>query len=140
MNIVSRDAASNVAICGKQLFAHCVLNGILYSMYKVNTSFHWSEFGGALLLMTTLICRAGDQIQVYSVPERKIPRRNLLRASQPGAHLIFLLILRRCTGLFRRGGRAKPADGIRLASFAINRAKASVAITSFPGSVGTELD
>jgi outer membrane protein assembly factor BamB len=39
--------------------------------------------------------------------------------------------------------KEKPADGIRLGSFAIsgeNGGKAEVAITSFPGSVGTELD
>jgi hypothetical protein len=41
------------------------------------------------------------------------------------------------------GWKEKPADGIRLGSFAIkgeNGGKAEVAITSFPGSVGTELD
>jgi hypothetical protein len=80
-----------------------------------------------LLLGATLRALAGDQIQTYTVPKEHpaIPVNSApVRWTLPA------------------GWQQKPADGFRLGSFAIHGQKAGnadVAITSFPGSVGTEL-
>jgi len=96
----------------------------------VKSSYKLSGWAGALLLTITVDCRAGDQIQVYTVPKQ---------ASAPAIPVNSAPI--RWT--LPTGWKEKPADGVRLGSFAIpgdNGGKAEVAITSFPGSVGTELD
>jgi len=95
----------------------------------VKVSYPLSGFAGALLLAATLNGRAADQIKVYTVPKEHpatIPVNSApIRWTLPA------------------GWQEKPADGIRLGSFVIHGEKggnAEVAITSFPGSVGTELD
>jgi hypothetical protein len=114
-------------------------------MYKVNAFYPLSGIAGALLLATTLNCRAGDQIQVYSVPKEHpaIPAMQLAQA-QPAAGAPDIPVNSApIRWTLPAGWKEKPADGIRLGSFAIqgeNGGKAEVAITSFPGSVGTELD
>jgi len=108
----------------------------------VKTSYQLSGLAGVLLLATTLNCRAGDQIQVYTVPKEHPalqPAQAQPAASAPDIPVNAAPI--RWT--LPTGWMEKPADGIRLGSFAINGEKgghAEVAITSFPGSVGTELD
>jgi hypothetical protein len=79
-------------------------------------------------MATSLHSLAGDQIQTYTVPKEHpdIPVNAApIHWTTPA------------------GWEEKPATGIRLGSFAIkgeNAGKAEVSITSFPGSVGTELD
>jgi hypothetical protein len=106
----------------------------------VRTSYQFSRFAGASLLATTLVCRAGDQIQVYTVPKEH-PATQPPQPAVGGSDIPVNAAPIRWT--LPEGWKQKPADGIRLGSFAIdgeNGGKAEVAITSFPGSVGTELD
>jgi hypothetical protein len=80
-----------------------------------------------LLLATTLPCLADDQIQVYTVPKE---------------HAAIPLSAAPISWTTPAGWEEKPANSFRIGSFAIqgeNGGKAEVAITSFPGSVGTEL-
>jgi hypothetical protein len=85
---------------------------------------------------------AADSIQAYSVPKEHPalpPAQTQPAADAPDIPVNAAPI--RWT--LPAGWVEKPAGGIRLASFAINGdngTKAEVAITSFPGSVGTELD
>jgi hypothetical protein len=95
-----------------------------------------------LLLATCLNCSAGDQIQVYTVPKEHASTQ-LAQAQPPAGAPDIPVNSAPIRWTLPTGWEEKPADGIRLASFAINGekgGKASVAITSFPGSVGTELD
>ena len=95
-----------------------------------------------MLLGATLPGLAGDEIQVYTVPKEHAEAQ--LPPSQPAAGSPDIPVNAAPIHWTLPGGwMQKPADGIRLGSFAINGAnggKAEVAITSFPGSVGTELD
>jgi hypothetical protein len=80
------------------------------------------------MLALALPCAAGDQIKVYTVPKE----HSAIPVNSAPIHWTL-----------PPGWTQKPADGIRLGSFAIPGEKggqAEVAITSFPGSVGTELD
>ena len=99
-----------------------------------------------------LNCAADDQIKVYSVPKEH-PALQLAQTQaqaqpqtqpQPAAGSPDIPInAAPIHWTLPAGWVEKPPDGIRLASFAIkgdNGGQASVAITSFPGPVGTELD
>jgi hypothetical protein len=94
-----------------------------------------------LLAGATLQSWAGDQIQTYTVPKEH-PAASLAPAmTAPGAPEIPVNSAP-IHWLAPAGWVEKPADGIRLGSFDIkgeNGGKADVAITSFPGRVGTEL-
>ena len=94
-----------------------------------------------LLAASVLNVRAHDQIQVYTVPKE-----------HPGTPLPQAALAMDPSGIpvnsapihwtLPEGWKELPPDGIRRASFdvgAANGTKANVAITSFPGSVGTEL-
>jgi hypothetical protein len=108
---------------------------------RVNTSFNLSGFAGALLLTTTLNSQAGDQIQVYTVPKEQ-PANQTAQAQMAAGAPDIPVNSAPIRWTLPEGWKQKPADGIRLGSFAINGengGKAEVAITSFPGSVGTEL-
>jgi hypothetical protein len=95
-----------------------------------------------MLMAMALNCAADDQIKVYTVPKEH-PAMTLAQA-QPGAASPDIPInAAPIRWTLPAGWMEKPADGIRLGSFAVkgeNGGQADVAITSFPGSVGTELD
>jgi len=80
-----------------------------------------------LLLATTLHGLADDQIQVYTVPKE---------------HPAIPINPAPISWTTPAGWEEKPANAFRIGNFTIqgeNGGKAEVAITSFPGSVGTEL-
>jgi hypothetical protein len=109
---------------------------------KVKTSYPCGRLAGALLLAATLPGLAGDQIQTYTVPKEHpaLQAAQLLPAAGAPDIPVNAAPIR---WTVPAGWEEKPADGIRLGSFAIkgqNAGKALVTITSFPGSVGTELD
>ena len=107
----------------------------------MKSSYQSSGFAGVLLLATILNCHAGDQIQVYTVPKEH-PATPLAQAQQAAGASDIPVNSAPIRWTLPAGWKEKPADGIRLGSFAINGengGKAEVAITSFPGSVGTEL-
>ncbi len=90
---------------------------------------------GAILLALIIPSVAGDQITVYTAPKD----RPAMAAGAPNIPVNSSPI----HWTTPAGWDEKPADGIRLGSFAIKSpagGRAEVAITSFPGSVGTELD
>lgn len=93
----------------------------------MKTTYRYGRWAGLLLLGATLRSLAADQIQTYTVAKEHpaIPLNAApIRWTVPA------------------GWQQKPADGFRLGSFAIHgqkAGKAEVAITSFPGAVGTEL-
>jgi len=94
----------------------------------VNISHKLSWFAVALLFATTLTLEAGDQIQVYTVPKE---------------HTDIPVNAAPISWTLPEGWKQKEPDGVRIGSFAIhgeNGGDAEVAITSFPGAVGTELD
>jgi hypothetical protein len=95
-----------------------------------------------LFLATALNCLAWDQIQTYSVPKES--PASLLAQAQPAAGTPDIPVnAAPIRWTLPAGWEQKPADGIRLGSFVLhgqNQGKAEVAITSFPGTVGTELD
>jgi hypothetical protein len=109
----------------------------------VKTSYPSGGFAGVWLLAAALNCLAGDQIQVYTVPkEHPAPP---LAQTQPSAGAPDIPVNAAPIRWTLPAGWVdlKPDDGIHLGSFAIsspNQGQAKVAITSFPGSVGTELD
>jgi hypothetical protein len=110
-------------------------------MHKVNISYRSKGFGLAAFLATILNCQAGDPIQVYTVPKEHPPMQ--LAQTQPAAGSPDIPVNSApITWKLPEGWKEKPSDGIRLGSFDIpseSGGKANVAITSFPGSVGTEL-
>jgi hypothetical protein len=114
--------------------------GILNAI-KVKTSYRYVGWAGALLLATTWRVPAGGQIQTYTVPKEHPaaqPSPALPAAGQPDIPVNAAPI----HWTVPSGWLEKPANGFRLGSFDIqgeNAGKADVAITSFPGSVGTEL-
>jgi len=80
-----------------------------------------------LLLAAILPCFADDQIQVYTVPKE---------------HPAIPVTASPISWTTPPGWEEKPANAIRLGSFTIqdeHGGKAEVAVTSFPGAVGTEL-
>jgi hypothetical protein len=94
----------------------------------VNLSGKLNCFTVALLLVTTFSLEAGDQIQVYTVPKE---------------HSDIPVNAAPVSWTLPEGWKQKEPDGVRIGSFAINGengGNAEVAITSFPGAVGTELD
>jgi hypothetical protein len=112
----------------------------------VTTSYQFGGASAALLLALTFNCAADDQIKVYTVPKEH-PAMQLAQApaqTQPAAGSPDIPInAASIRWTLPAGWEEKPPDGIRLGSFAIkgeNGGHAEVAITSFPGSVGTELD
>jgi hypothetical protein len=120
----------------------------------VNTSHQFGGCAAALWLAATLNCAAYDQIRVYSVPKEppaaspaQTPAQAPAQApaqTQPTAGAQDIPVnASPIHWTVPAGWEEKPADGFRRGSFAIKGAKggqADVAITSFPGSVGTELD
>ncbi len=108
----------------------------------MKTSFPSARFAGACLLATNLNCLAADSIQVYTVPKEHPPLQ--AAQAQPAADAPDIPVnAPRIRWTLPAGWEEKPAGGIRLGSFAINGdngGRAEVAITSFPGPVGTELD
>ncbi len=100
-----------------------------------------SSFAGGLLLATILTCQAGDQIQVYTVPKEHLPAQ--FAQAQPAMDPSGIPVNSApIHWTLPDGWKQMPPDGIRRASFEISTANggiANVAITSFPGSVGTEL-
>lgn len=107
----------------------------------MNTSFRYGRWAGALLTVATLQSWAGDQIQTYTVPKEHPDAPPSPAMTAPGAPDIPVNAAP-IHWLAPAGWLEKPADGIRLGSFVIkgeNGGKADVAITSFPGRVGTEL-
>src|SRR5580658_8643831 len=93
---------------------------VLCVQYKLNASCYVGRCAGVLLLATTLHGVADDQIQVYTVPKE---------------HAAIAVSAAPISWTTPAGWNEKPADGIRLGSFAIqgeNGGKAEVAITSFP--------
>jgi hypothetical protein len=100
--------------------------GILKAI-KVKTSYRYGRWAGVLFWGATLRALAGDQIQTYTVPKE---------------HPAIAFNAAPIRWTVPAGWTQKPADGFRLGSFAIHgqkAGKAEVAITSFPGAVGTEL-
>ena len=90
----------------------------------------------------TLHCAADDQIKVYTVPKEH-PSQPLAQAAPAAGAPDIPFNSAPVRWTLPAGWKEEPASGIRLASLAIkgeNGGKAEVAITSFPGSVGTELD
>lgn len=112
------------------------MNGI-----KVKSSYRYGRLAGAWLLAATLPGLAGDQIQVYTVPKEHPPQQ--LAQTLPAADASDIPVNSAPIHWTAPASwEEKPASGIRLGSFVIkgkNAGKAEVAITSFPGSVGTEL-
>jgi len=114
----------------------------------VNNSCHFGGSVVAWLLAVTLNCAADDQIKVYTVPKEH-PFTQLAVAQAPAQaqmaagsqDIPFNAAPVRWT--LPAGWKEKPVTGPRLASLAItgeHGGQAEVAITSFQGSVGTELD
>ena len=99
-----------------------------------------------MLLAVTLNCAADDQIKVYTVSKEHPFPQSAETSAQPQSTTSTPDIPINAAPIhwtLPAGWKEKPADGIRLGSFAIkgeNGGQAEVAITSFPGSVGTELD
>jgi hypothetical protein len=120
----------------------CMYSGMLSCVRnKVNTSFKINRCAGALLMATTLASQGGDQIQVYTVPKEH-PANQPAQAQMAAGASDIPVNSAPIRWTLPEGWKQKPADGIRLGSFAINGengGKAEVSITSFPGSVGTEL-
>jgi hypothetical protein len=89
-----------------------------------------------------LPCPAREQIQSYDVPKEQpalLAAQSPMAAGAPNIPISSASI----HWTLPDGWLQKPADGIRLGSFTVkgtNGALAEVAITSFPGTVGTELD
>ncbi len=106
---------------------------------KVSHSF--AAWAAATLLAGACCVRANDQIQVYTVPKEHPPLQLAQAQTAAGASDIPVnsAPVRWTTPA---GWRELPPDGIRLGSFAVQgpAGKAEIAITSFPGTVGTELD
>jgi hypothetical protein len=113
----------------------------LGSNIKVTTSYQWGGFASAWLLAVTLHCAADDQIKVYTVPKEHPATQLALAPPAAGAPDIPINAAP-IRWTLPAGWKEKPAERFRLASFAVNGEKggqAEVVITSFPGSVGTEL-
>jgi hypothetical protein len=111
-------------------------------LFKVKTFCSFGRCAGALLMATTLHSLAGDQIQTYTVPKEHPAQPSTPSVPAAGAPAIPVNSAP-IHWIAPAGWEEKPADGVRLGSFAIKGAhagRAEVAITSFPGSVGTELD
>ncbi len=114
--------------------------GILHIL-KVRTSFPSGRLAGALLAAATWPAWAGDQIQSYTVPKEHPAPPPTAVAPANGSPDIPVNAAP-IHWAVPAGWEEKPSDGFRLGSFAIkgqNGGKAEVAITSFPGKVGTEL-
>jgi hypothetical protein len=95
----------------------------------VRVYYHFAAWVGVTLLAGACCVGAEDQIQVYTVPK-----------DHPASIPVNSAPIRWTTPA---GWREVPPDGIRLGNFAVqgqDGGKAEVAITSFPGSVGAELD
>jgi hypothetical protein len=108
----------------------------------VRTAYQWGGFAGLLLLATTLHGRAGDQIRVYTVPKEH-PASPPAQAQPASGAADIPVNSAPVRWTLPAGWEEKPAAGIRLGSFAVhggNGGNAEVAITSFPGLVGSELD
>jgi hypothetical protein len=106
----------------------------------VNIAYHSWRLAGALLLAGALTCAADDDIKVYTVPKEH-PAMQLAQAGPAAPDIPVNAAPIHWT--LPAGWTQKPAEGIRKGSFAIageNGGKAEVAITSFPGAVGTGLD
>jgi hypothetical protein len=108
---------------------------------KVKVSHPLAAWAGAALLAGAWCVRANDQIRVYTVPKEHPPLQLDQTQMATGASDIPVnsAPVRWTTPA---GWREVPPDGFRLGSFLVQSqaGKAEVAITSFPGSVGTELD
>jgi hypothetical protein len=108
---------------------------------KVKVSHPFVAWVAAALLAGAWRVDANDQIQVYTVPKEHPAIQSAQPQMAAGAAGIPVnsAPVRWTTPA---GWREMPPDGIRLGSFVVQGqgGKAEVAITSFPGSVGTELD
>jgi hypothetical protein len=111
-------------------------------MYKVQTHSPLGGFAGALFLAVAVNCAADDPIKVYTVPKEHLAAQ--LAQAQPAAGAADIPVNSApIRWTLPTGWKERPGNGVRLASFDLrgeNGGKADVAITSFPGSVGTELD
>jgi hypothetical protein len=117
-------------------------------LIKVNASHQFGGFAGAWLLAATLSCGADDQIKVYTVPKEhaavqlaQAPAPAHAQMAASAQDIPFNSAPVRWT--LPAGWKENPPTPPRLASLAIigeNGGKADVAITSFQGQVGTELD
>jgi hypothetical protein len=96
---------------------------------------------GALFLAAAV--HAGDPAQSYTIPKEH-PALEPAQAQPPaGATPGFAINAAPVRWTLPAGWKEKPASGVRLASFEVpgqSGANADVSITSFPGSVGSELD
>jgi hypothetical protein len=108
---------------------------------KVKVSHYYAVWTGATLLAGAWGAGAGDQIQVYTVPKEQPPLQ-LAQAQMGGGADSIPVNSTPVRWTTPAGWRELPRDGIRLGSFLVQGqgGKAEVAVTSFPGSVGTELD
>jgi hypothetical protein len=95
-----------------------------------------------VLLFLQLGCRRDEQPQSYTVPkEQPVATTAHTQAAQPTPDIPVNAAPIHWT--LPEGWQQLPPDGIRLGNFAVpgkGGATAAVAITSFPGEVGTELD
>ncbi len=111
--------------------------------YKVNTACHFGGSVGVWLLALTVSCVADDQIRVYTVPKELSPTQTTPAPAEMAAgaqDIPFNAATVHWT--LPAGWKENPPAPPRLASLAITGeqgGKAEVAITSFQGSVGTEL-
>ena len=114
---------------------------MLSSSIKVKTLYRFFIAACALLL-TDISSRADEQIRSYTVPKEHSAA--LAAQSQPMQAASDIPINTAPIQWTLPGGWQQLApDGIRLGNFAVpgkDGTKASVAITSFPGDVGTDLD
>ncbi len=113
-----------------------------FTQHTVKATYPLSGLAGALLLAATLNCRATDPTQTYVIPKEHPPLQPAQAQAAPSAPDLPINAAP-IHWTTPAGWEEQPAGGIRLGSFAIkgeNGGKAEVAITSFPGSVGTELD
>jgi hypothetical protein len=113
---------------------------VMYVQYKVNTSYQFSGWAGTLLLAVTLNIAADDQIKVYTVPKEHPAMQPAQAMPLAGAPDIPVNAAPIRWTLPAGWEDLKPSDGRHFTIKGANGGSATVAITSFPGSVGTELD
>jgi hypothetical protein len=114
---------------------------VSFVQLNVKVTFHFAVWAGAALLAGVGCVRAEDQIQVYTIPKEH-PAAPLIQAQMSAGASDIPVNSAPVRWTTPAGWRELPPDGIRLGSFAVTGrgGKAEVAITSFPGTVGTELD
>ena len=119
------------------------IHGICCVQEQVHTAYQFTGLVGACLLAATLCCVADDQIRVYTVPKELPPTQLSPFPAQMAAgsqDIPFNAATVHWT--LPAGWKENSPTPPRLASLAITGEKggqAEVAITSFQGSVGTEL-